>query len=284
MRDFSRREFGKSLISGLVAGGALSALGCTASGRKINEIGLQVYTIRDAIKEDWQGGLRRVAEIGYDTIESGALYGGTVETHLAFLQEIGLKNISGGGNMSSLETGLQQIINESLQVGRKYVVCFWPWSETLTAETPDAWLKVAEQLNAFGEQCKSHDLAFAYHNHDLEFIKGDGKQPYDVLLENTDPELVGMEIDLYWMKKGGKEPVDYLQKYPGRFPLWHIKDMADDEQQSFACVGDGIIDFVEIFKLADIAGLQHIFVEQDQPKDSMACIESSYSSLNSMRY
>jgi len=283
MQHYSRREFVRTSLSGLLAGGALGTLGCGQGGHRLDEIGLQVFTIRDEIKKDWKAALRRVAEIGYSTIESGTLYGGTVESHLAFLQQVGLKNISGGGGMTELENDLQNIIDVSLQVGRKYVVCFWPWSETLTADTPDVWLKVAERLNKFGKQCHEQGLVFAYHNHDLEFRKDADKQPYDLLLENTDPQIVNMEIDVYWMKKGGQEPVDYMQKYPGRFPLWHVKDMAADEKRSFACVGDGVIDFVELFKQAQMAGLQHFFVEEDQPKDAMACIESSYHYLKNLR-
>jgi len=284
MTDFTRREFLRTSMSGVLAGSAFGAVACSTEGRKISEIGLQVYTIRDAIKTDWQGALRRVAEIGYNTIESGALYGGSVESHLAFLNEIGLKNISGGGDMTLLQNDLQGIIDASLKVGRKYLVCFWPWSDRFTAETPDVWLRIAEQLNSFGKTCMEHDLVFAYHNHDLEFDPQADKQPFDVLLENTDPDFVGMELDVYWMKKGGKEPADYIKKYPGRFPLWHVKDMAADESRSFACVGDGIIDFVALFKLAETAGLQHIFVEQDKPIDPMACIQSSYEYLKALRY
>jgi sugar phosphate isomerase/epimerase len=284
MRELSRRNFMKTSLSGALAGGALSGFGCGSNSRSISEIGLQVYTIRDQIAEDWQAALRRVAEIGYDTIESGALYGGDINSHLDFLKEVGLKNISGGGGMADLESGLLKIIDDSLTVGRKYVVCFWPWSDTFTAKTPDVWQKIAAQLNLFGEACQKNGLVFAYHNHDLEFVQGEEIQPYDILLQNTDPAFVTMEVDLYWMRKGGEEPADYLQKYPGRFPLWHVKDMADDADHSFACVGDGIIDFAALFSLAETAGLQHIFVEQDKPKDAMACIESSYNYLKTMRY
>jgi len=105
-----------------------------------------------------------------------------------------------------------------------------------------------------------------------------------VILEGTDPSLVSMEIDLYWIEKGGQKPIPYFEKHPGRFPVWHVKDMDHTQEKSFACVGQGVLDFPALFAKADLAGLKHVFVEQDQPASPMECIQTSFDYLKKLRY
>ncbi|MDZ7371254.1 MAG: sugar phosphate isomerase/epimerase [candidate division KSB1 bacterium] len=279
MNEWTRRQFMQTFAA------AGLALGCSIQGkRQWREIGLQVFTIRKSLQADWEKTLRRVAEIGYNTLEMGSYYGESPEAFKAFLHEIGLKVISGGGSIGALRSNLSQLIDQSLAMEKEYLVCFWPWEGSTEGKTIDDWRRLAEELNTIGETVKRSGLRFAYHNHDIEFRPTDDKIPFDVLLQETDPTLVGIELDIYWMVKGNRQPIDYLESYPGRFPLWHVKDMDATPQRGFACVGEGVIDFPAIFKRAERAGLRHIFVENDEPKDELACIKSSCEYLRAMRY
>jgi sugar phosphate isomerase/epimerase len=284
--NLSRRSFLKTTLGTAGVGLGMSWLpGCTASPmHQLKEIGLQVYTIRDVMDKDWKTALTQVAQIGYKNIEMGNFLGPSLESFMDFLKQIGLKTLSGGGNLSDLEKSLPEIIDSSLKMGKKYVVSFWPWSDSPENKKLDDWKRVAESLNKIGEQVKKAGLVFAYHNHAIEFAVTEGRIPYDILLENTDPALVGMEIDLYWIEKGGCKSIPYFEKFPGRFPLWHVKDMDNTEQRSFACVGQGIIDFPAIFAKAELAGLQYVFVEQDQPVDAIECARVSCEYLKKLRF
>jgi sugar phosphate isomerase/epimerase len=138
--------------------------------------------------------------------------------------------------------------------------------------------------NKCGETANRHGLKLAYHNHDFEFKKIDGIVPYDILLNEIDPNLMDFEIDLYWTRKGGVEALDYFKKYPGRFPLWHVKDMEKSEDQFFTEVGNGVIDWKKYFHKASEAGMRHFYVEQDQCKNylPMKSVEMSIDYLKKL--
>jgi len=285
----SRRDFIKK--SALGAAGLTAAIntlpGCNktvAPSRALEVIGLQTSTISKPLREDYKATLQKVAEMGYNALELGGYMGPSMQEFKAFLAELGLDPLSGGASMIGLRDELDKNIEESLQMGKKYLICFWPWTDSAENKTIDDWKRLAGSLNKIGEKVKQAGLVFAYHNHDIEFKLTEGQIPYDVILENTDPALVNMEIDLYWIKKGGQEPVPYFEKYPGRFPVWHIKDMDDSPEQDFACVGRGIIDFPAIFAKADIAGMKHVFVEHDRPADPLECARVSCEYLKQLRY
>ena len=151
-------------------------------------------------------------------------------------------------------------------------------------QSADSVRALADTFNDIGEICKAAGLQFGYHNHDFEFKQMGEELIFDILLKNTDPQLVTFEIDLYWIKKAGYNAIDYFKKYPKRFSLWHVKDMANTEQGEFAPVGKGKIDFVELFTHSEEAGLKYYFVEQDsftehKPFES---IELSFKYLNSL--
>ena len=132
-------------------------------------------------------------------------------------------------------------------------------------------------FNIFGDQCKKAGIKFAYHNHDFEFEVINGVRPMDLLLDTTDKDLVSFELDLYWITKGGGDPIEYIKKYPKRFPMWHIKDMASDA--SMTDVGEGIINFEQIFKYKDLSGLEHYFIERDDPSDSLVTAKKSFDAI-----
>jgi sugar phosphate isomerase/epimerase len=150
-------------------------------------------------------------------------------------------------------------------LGQSYIVCAWIDAEL--RRKPDVWKRAAERFNRAGETSKKLGIQFAYHNHDFEFTPINGRLPYDILLAETDPELVKMEMDLYWITKGGQDPVQYFDRHLGRFPLVHVKDM--DKNGEFADVGSGTIDFARIFARSETAGIRHYLVEHDNASSPM---------------
>jgi sugar phosphate isomerase/epimerase len=150
----------------------------------------------------------------------------------------------------------------------------------------DGWKATAEKFNKMGEIAKKNGIQFGYHNHAFEFEKMEDQIPYDLLVSQTDPSLVTFEMDLYWVTKGGYNPVDYFKKYPGRFQLWHVKDMTKTDDMFFAPVGSGRIDFSSIFAEKKTAGMKYFFVEQDSFKDldAFESIEMSYKYLSQAKF
>jgi len=151
-------------------------------------------------------------------------------------------------------------------IGHKYLLV--AWSPPEERQSLDDYKRLADLFNRTGEQLKKADIQFAYHNHDFEFAQMEGHIPYDLLLERTDPQLVKLEMDLYWIVKGGGKPLEYFEKYPGRYPLLHVKDMDATPKRYFTEVGRGVIDFKTIFANAGRAGVRHYFVEQDETPGS----------------
>ncbi len=178
-----------------------------------------------------------------------------------------------------LRDDLDTWIAASKAAGHTYIVC--PWLGQDQRGSLDAYREHAARFNEWGQKCRDAGLRFAYHNHDFEFETFGGTESgYDVLLANTDPDLVEMELDLFWMHRAGFDPVAYFDTHPGRFPLFHVKDaLADGEMTS---VGNGVIDFTRIFASAERAGLKHAFVEHDDPPDAMATITASYAYLGTL--
>jgi len=164
------------------------------------------------------------------------------------------------------------------------VVC--PYLTEEERKTMDQYKRLFDLLNKTGEAAKKMGLQMAYHNHDFEFETLDGKIPFDELLQHTDPDLVKIEMDLYWITRAGKDPIAYFKQYPGRFHLWHVKDMADTPAKEFAPVGTGTIDFKQLFQNAKLAGTKYFIVEQDMHKNNQPIenISSSYNYLKNLRY
>lgn len=258
---------------------------------KSGYIGLQLYTVRDAMQKDPAGTLARVAKIGYNSVE-GATYTGTEKFYgmdaaefAGVLKQNGLimpsshyrlgeEKTNGAEVQGTILHGWDKAVDNAAAVGIKYMVCAF-LSEAERGGI-DHYKWVAEQLNKAGERCKKSEIQLCYHNHAFEFDAQDGKIPYDILLNETDKDLVKMEADLYWISKAGKDPVTLFNQHPGRFPLLHIKDMDKTPEKNFTEVGNGTIDFKRIFSNADKAGMKYFFVEQDRtPGDPFASITKS---------
>ena len=173
--------------------------------------------------------------------------------------------------------GWDKAVDDAAAVGLKYMVC--AWLAPSERGSLDHYKKLAEDFNKAGEACKKAGIQFCYHNHDFEFIQEDGKYPYETLLDNSDKDLVKMEIDLYWLTKAKQDPIALIEKHPGRFPLWHVKDMDNTPKQMFTEVGNGVIDFKKIFTHSNKAGLKYFFVEQDGATKPIESITASYQDI-----
>jgi sugar phosphate isomerase/epimerase len=255
-------------------------------------IGLQLYTVRDAMQQDPNATLARVAQIGYNSVEgatytgSEKFYGMDPKTFAGVLKQnglimpsshyrLGLEKTNGADTEGTILHDWERAVDDAAAADVKYMVCAY-----LSAQERggiDHYKELAEQFNKAAERCRKANIQFCYHNHDFEFVTENGQMPYHILLDNTDSELVKMELDLYWVTKAGHDPIELFSKHPGRFPLWHVKDMDSTPQHSFTEVGSGTIDFKKIFKDADKAGLKYFFVEQDKcPGSPFDSISKSY--------
>jgi len=233
-------------------------------------LAIQLYTIRNAISENPEKALERIAELGFKDLEiygyNGNFFGKNKKEFQTILKNTGLKVISSHHQTGVIhkESGtllhnLEKTAEDLNFIGAKYLVCAYLLPEERTVEN---YKKLPGLLNTSGDLTARSGIQLAYHNHDFEFKKFNEEELiYDFILKNTSPDLVKMELDLYWITRAGLNPVDYFESYPGRFPLWHIKDMNKDTD--FTEVGNGIIDFKNIFKARKSAGLAYWFLEQD---------------------
>jgi len=256
-----------------VAAMAFPSLGCT--GEKQEPLGIQLYTLRDEMAESVSGTLSHLAQIGYKEVEFAGYFDHDAKQMRRLLDENGLAAPSSHVSLQVLQSELEQTIEFAADIGHRYLVV--PWLAEEQRQSIDQYRQTAETFNRLGEKCRAAGLQFAYHNHAFEFDMIDGQVPYDILLEETDPELVGMEMDVYWVSKAGHSPTRYLTDWPGRFPLCHIKDMLSDG--SMVDVGDGEIDFPALFKFRDKGEFRHGFVEHDHPEDALQSARRSFEFL-----
>lgn len=229
---------------------------------KVKKWGVQLYTFRDALEKDAMGTLEKIAALGIKEIESarsekGNYYGLEPKEMKSACNDLDMKLVSGHVH---LDDKWEDTMDEAVASGQEYLICS---TMPLEGQTVDNYKKVADMFNKAGEACKKRNLKFGYHNHEYEFETKDGQVLYDVLLKNTDPNLVYMELDLGWVVATGNNPVDYFERFPGRFPLWHLKDMNLAEKTSTE-FGKGGMDIASILKNEKKSGVKHIFIEQEE--------------------
>ncbi len=282
---FSRRRFlGAATFA--VAGSSAClpplAFGAKLAVRKLNKVGLQLYTLRNEMKADFTGTLEKVAATGYIEVEFAGYFDHKPQEVKILLDRFGLTTPSVHVPLASVQKDFDKALEAVKVIGHKFVVC--PYLQPNERQTLADYQKLGPIFNRAGEACRKAGVQFAYHNHDFEFVPLDGKMPYDVLLAETDPGLVKMELDLYWIIKAGQDPLTYFGKHPGRFPLLHVKDMDNTSKQGFAEVGRGTIDFKKIFAQSEKAAVQHYFVEQDQSSAPLESIRVSYDYLSRLEF
>lgn len=278
----SRREWvtGGAALAAMIAGGPLIA---HAPRRKLNAIGLQLYTVRELFAPDPMGTLEKVAAIGYREIEFGG--GGYDEMDHAALRmtmdQLGL-------TAPSIHVGYEALVDD---FGDKVKMARTLGAGTLvvpfmdeTHRTQEGWRKAVADFNRLAEQLKAEDLDFAYHNHDFEFtVKHDGRSLFDILVAEADPALVKIELDLFWAVDAGEDPKAIIRRLPGRIYAYHVKDRTSAAEMT--SVGKGVIDFADIFTLNDVAGVTHFYVENDRsPAPFLPDIRTSFATLSQLSF
>ena len=253
------------------------------------------------MKTDMEGTIARVAASGYKEVEFAGYFGHELTEVRAIVHKNGLSAPSCHVGYDVVEHKWRETLDAAHAVGHRYLIC--PWIDERQRTEPDGWKRAAELFNRAGEASRNAGIQFGFHNHAFEFVPADslgGTLPYDFILGETDPALVVMELDLCWIIAAGKDPLAYFQKYPGRFPLVHVKDWIQDGTISsgyegalgpsvnvtgrLADVGEGAVDWAGIFAQSETAGIQHYFVEHDQPKSAFESIKSSHDYLHNLRF
>ena len=246
----------------------------------LQPLGVQLYTLRSAMAGRVEETLERVAAIGYQEVEFvRSLYFAHSPTEIReMLARTGL-HAPASHIAPTFETDAwARILDEANEAGHEYVVVA-SIPESMRADL-DSWRRTAEAMTGAGERARAAGLQYAYHNHDFEFIEMDGRVPFDVFCEESDPDLVQIELDLYWIIHGGGDPVAFFNRWPGRIPLVHVKDRTPEGEM--ADVGAGVIDWVELFQYIGHAGMKHFLVEHDRPDGPFRSIEASYRYLRGL--
>jgi sugar phosphate isomerase/epimerase len=278
----NRRNFIKGLAAATAAGLIIPEKLFAMSKEKT--VGIQLYTIREMVNKDFAGTLKILSEIGYNSVEAAGygdrkFYGFEPAGYAKICKDYGILPISTHSGIS-LENA-DVVIEDTAKAGMSYLVL--PSIPKEKRQILDDYKHLAEEFNLIGEKCKKSGLKFGYHNHAFEFEKIQDQVPYDILLENTDPDLCFMQVDFYWMVYGGYDPFNYFKQYPGRFELWHVKDMVKSEQRESTEIGQGIIDFPGLFKKQKKSGMKYFFLEQEEFKmDMVESITISFNYLNNL--
>lgn len=259
----TRRDFLKNitLVSGVLATTSIQAGGEAAKGKKM-KTGLQLWTLRDSINSDLIGTLSALSKIGYNSLEPYG-FDGTFYTHPAkefrkICNDLGMEITSSHSGITAANA--TEYADKAAEAGLEFLVL--PSFGGRAEKTLDDFKKVAHEMNQIGEITQKAGISFGYHNHNFEFQLLEGKLPYDTLLSETDPAFVSFQMDIFWVIKGGQDPLQYFDNHPGRFQTWHMKDMANDGESCI--VGNGKIKFKDLLKHSKKAGLKRFFVEQEQ--------------------
>jgi sugar phosphate isomerase/epimerase len=275
----NRREFLKISAAGSISMMLFGSAGCTSGAskdRKSYGVGIQLYSIRDAMTADVPGTLKKVSDLGYKYLElanysDGKFYGYAPAEFRKIVSDLGMVNLSSHSQVESASITMDKaklMADSHAELGVKY--CIKPWIEEVDRNI-DAYKKMIKDCNEVGRIMKGVGIQFGYHNHNFEFKNINGIVPYyDIFLPEMDADLITMELDLFWASKAGQDPIAMFKKYPGRFQLLHFKDMKTNQPPFFdvikddiCSVGEGVIDFKMILKARESAGAKYLFVEDD---------------------
>jgi sugar phosphate isomerase/epimerase len=237
-----------------------------------SKMGIQLYTLRDQIGANPGAVLEKIAAAGYKNVElygyaKGQFFGKSVKEFGQLLKDNHLKSPSGHYSLENYlsternEDDVKELIDVAHTLNQEYIVI--PYLQEEHRKTIDQYKKLAARMNKAGEVCKAAGLTLGYHNHNFEFMKLEGGTGYDVILTETDPSLVKLEMDIYWVVRSGMDPIAMMTKYPGRFPMWHVKDMSKTNPEENTEIGNGTIDFKKIFESAKLSGLKYYYLEQE---------------------
>jgi sugar phosphate isomerase/epimerase len=272
-----RREFIQT--ASFAAVGLLSLPSFMAAAKGNKALGLQLYTLRSTIPNDPKGVLKQVSEYGYKEIEAygykdGKIYGMDYSEFNSYVKSLGMTVTSGHYGIDIIRGSWEKAVLDAKAAGQKYMVC--PYLNEPERTSIDDYKKRCEEFNKAGELCNKHGIRFNYHNHAFEFKEMNGQIPYDVMLAELNPKMVGMEMDIFWVVNAGFDPLKYFEKYPGRFEQWHVKDMDKSDKNKNADIGSGSIDFKPIFAKAKQSGMKHFYIEQESyPGEPIKSVEAS---------
>ena len=283
-RNMKRRDFIQT--AALAAVGTMGLSSWSPGARY--KVGIQLYTLRDVIFKDTDGTLKQLADLGYQELEAfgynnGMLFGKKAKEFGDYVKSLGM-NLSSGhyalgksektkANKGTMLNEWERAVTDAKDAGQEFMVLAYLQDDE--RKTIDDYKWVCEKLNRAGEVCNKNGIRMQYHNHAFEFDKIDNQIPFDLMLKELDPKLVGMEMDLYWATFANVNPVDYFNKYPGRFEQWHLKDMDKTERKKNADLGNGSIDFKQLLTYAKQAGLKHAYVEHDSyPSSSWESVKA----------
>ena len=264
-----RRDF---LINSGLALGALAIAPSLAFSVKKKNIGLQLYSLRASFPKDVKGVLEQVSKAGFTEVETygysvkNGFFGTSVKEFKTILSANGLKNPSGHYDLGSLlKDGNTEVLKNTIEAANvldnKYITI--PWLDELIRKSADDYKIIAENMNKAAVICKESGLKLAYHNHAFEFTTFGETNGYDILLKETDKKLVDFELDLYWVERSGNNPLHLFKEHPGRFSMWHVKDMDKNNKDFNTEIGKGTIDFKTIFAEAKLSGMKHFFIEHE---------------------
>jgi sugar phosphate isomerase/epimerase len=245
-----------------------------------DNIGLQLYTVRDLTAQDMLGTLERLAAIGYRAVEFAGYGNASVRDIRATLDQHGMTAVGAHVALDNFESRFDQTIDDLQTLGCRYAIVPWV-AEDRRGSLSNAQ-RLADQLNRLGEQVRAAGLQFAYHNHAFEFDPIDGSSLWDVLLRESDPELVALELDVFWAEYAGFDPVEMIGRLTGRVPLLHAKDISRDDPKADAPIGDGTLPWPRMLEAAEAAGVEWLIVEQDRPRDALRDVERSLANLQAM--
>jgi sugar phosphate isomerase/epimerase len=238
-----------------------------------DQISLQLYTVREETARDMPGTLRKISEIGYPAVEFAGYGGLTPQDLKTTLDDLNLRASGAHVPLDSWETNPETVLADMQTLDCAHAILPIVPPERRTDEASVA--RLAEDLNRWGEQCRREGIAFSYHNHDFEFAPLGTTTMWDVLVRETDPEVVGLELDLYWVKYAGTDPETTLRNVAGRVSLVHLKDMAPDDTLSDLPVGEGTLPWAALLEAANAAGVEWYVAEQDNPRDALEDVRTS---------
>ena len=282
MRPVSRRSF----LTSTALAAAVNALPASSLFAAVSAplIGLQLYSVRKALAKDYPGTLRRVAAIGYREVEAAGFYNHSASDVKQMMADAGLHCVSAHYSLADLLKSTDATIAYAEALGLEYIVCSAPWAADpahlekypggawqgiLHAMTLDDWKWNADQFNQMGCRMQEAGLKFGYHNHTMEFREENGSTGYRILLEDTDPRCVTLELDCGWAIAAGQDPAKMLRRYPGRFSMLHLKDLkpapagTEPSNRVSTEIGFGVVPFRPLFEAARASGVRHYFVEQE---------------------
>ena len=255
---------------------ALTAASSGSGAMSLQPLGVQLYTVRSEMQNGVEQTLERVTAIGYQEVEFAGYFGHSPTEIREMLARTGLRSPAAHIQPAFETDAWTRILDDANEAGHEYVVVA-SVPQSMRADL-DSWRRTAEAMTGAGERARAAGLQYAYHNHDFEFIEMDGRVAFDVFCEESDPDLVQIELDLFWIIHGGGDPVAFFNRWPGRVPMVHVKDRTSGGEM--VDVGAGVINWAGLFQHIDHAGMRHFFVEHDRPDGAFRSIEASYRYLS----